>query len=221
MSGQILYALVARGTTVLAESTSVSGNANMIAQRILDRLPPDDTRVSYSQERHLFHILVSDGITFLCMADESMRRRLPFGFLEDLRERYTASHGAGTSSAIAYEYNREFAPMLRERMDYWSNNPQADTIGRVKTEILDVKGIMIQNIEKVLDRGEKIELLVHKTDALAEESFAFRREARGTARSFMWKNIRLAIFVGAFFIGCILLYAAMAYLCGPLLNHCL
>ena len=28
------------------------------------------SRVSYSQERHLFHIVVRDGITFLCMADE-------------------------------------------------------------------------------------------------------------------------------------------------------
>lgn len=26
--------------------------------------------MSYSQERHLFHIVVQDGITYLCMADE-------------------------------------------------------------------------------------------------------------------------------------------------------
>ena len=27
-------------------------------------------RVSYAQERHLFHVLVTKGFTFLCMADE-------------------------------------------------------------------------------------------------------------------------------------------------------
>lgn len=39
-------------------------------------------------------------------------------------------------------------------------------VQQVSNDIQNVKGIMIQNIEKVLDRGEKIELLVNKTDAL-------------------------------------------------------
>ena len=39
-------------------------------------LPPC-RRVSYSQERHLFHIVVKDGITFLCMADEVTRLLSP------------------------------------------------------------------------------------------------------------------------------------------------
>jgi hypothetical protein len=39
------------------------------------------SRVSYSQERHLFHIVVRDGITYLCMADEARSPPLdmPFG----------------------------------------------------------------------------------------------------------------------------------------------
>ena len=39
------------------------------------------SRVSYSQERHLFHIVVRDGITFLCMADE-VSNPLPLPLLE-------------------------------------------------------------------------------------------------------------------------------------------
>ena len=37
-----------------------SSNASLLHRR----------RVSYAQERHLFHVLVTKGITFLCMADE-------------------------------------------------------------------------------------------------------------------------------------------------------
>lgn len=33
----------------------------------------------------------------------------------------------------------------------------------------DVKGIMMDNIEKVLERGEKIEVLVDKTDDLSKQ----------------------------------------------------
>ena len=35
-------------------------------------------RVSYAQERHLFHVMVTKGITFLCMADEVTGCILPF-----------------------------------------------------------------------------------------------------------------------------------------------
>jgi len=95
-----------------------------------------------------------------------MGRRLPFGFLDDVKQRFFSEYGSSTSTAIAYEYNSDFSGQLAQRMDFWSNDPQADAIGRCKTDINEVKGIMVQNIEKVLDRGEKIELLVTRTDAL-------------------------------------------------------
>lgn len=38
---------------------------------------------------------------------------------------------------------------------------------------------------QVLDRGERIELLVHKTDALQSQAFSFRRESR-RLKNQMW-----------------------------------
>jgi vesicle-associated membrane protein 7 len=49
---------------------------------------------------------------------------------------------------------------------------------------------MIENIEKVLDRGERLDLLVDKTAHLQGEAFAFRREAK-RARRVMWWQVRL------------------------------
>lgn len=56
-----------------------AGNANAVARRILEKLPAEvadgDTRVSYTQDRHVFHILRGqDGLVFLCMADASFGR---------------------------------------------------------------------------------------------------------------------------------------------------
>lgn len=41
------------------------------------------------------------------------------------------------------------------------------------------KDIMVQNIDSILARGERIELLVDKTDTMAGQAHAFRRGARG------------------------------------------
>ena len=68
----ILYGLVARGSVVLAEFTATSTNAGAIAKQILDKIPgTNDTNVSYSQDRFIFHVRRTDGLTVLCMADES------------------------------------------------------------------------------------------------------------------------------------------------------
>ncbi|GFH15499.1 uncharacterized protein HaLaN_11737, partial [Haematococcus lacustris] len=162
---KLLYAVVARGTVTLAEHSNVAGNANLIAVRILEKLGPEDTRVSYSQERHMFHVLVQDGLTCMVMAEESSGRRIPFAFLDDIRARFYASYG-NAREALAYEYSTDFGPVLAERMAFFGNDPAADTITRVKGELLEVKNIMIENIEKVLERGEKLDLLVDKTDNL-------------------------------------------------------
>ena len=72
----IRYAMVARGPVVLAEYSSSSSNANTVARQILERLPSAaDTNLSYSQDRYIFHVTKADGLTFLCMADDTFGRK--------------------------------------------------------------------------------------------------------------------------------------------------
>ncbi|RWW41755.1 hypothetical protein BHE74_00052742, partial [Ensete ventricosum] len=68
----ILYALVARGSVVLAEFSGATTNASAVARQILERIPgANDTHVSYSQDRYIFHVKRTDGITVLCVADDT------------------------------------------------------------------------------------------------------------------------------------------------------
>jgi vesicle-associated membrane protein 7 len=53
--------------------------------------------VSYSLEGALYHVLISEGITYLCMADETFGRRVPFTFLEEVRRRFTSTYGAAAN----------------------------------------------------------------------------------------------------------------------------
>ena len=49
MQDALLYALVARGTTVLVEHSSITGNANLVAGRILEKLPQGQSHMSFAQ----------------------------------------------------------------------------------------------------------------------------------------------------------------------------
>mmetsp|Transcript_17319 Transcript_17319/g.51858 ORF Transcript_17319/g.51858 Transcript_17319/m.51858 type:complete len:236 (+) Transcript_17319:377-1084(+) len=174
-------------------------------------------RVSFAQEGQLFHVMVAGGVVHLCMADEAMGRRVPFAFLEDIRARFAAAH-SNPADQEPFSLNDEFAPVLAARMEFYNTDPSADAISRTRVAMDDVKKIMINNIEQVLDRGERIELLVHKTDSLQAQAFTFRRQSRRLHHHMWWKNVRLTAAIIASVL--IVIYLLVAFHCGSLLLHC-
>lgn len=66
---------------MLAEFSAVEGNVSMVVRRIMEKLllPPSQGECGLycSQDRHVFHILRVDGITFLYMAIDTFGRRVP------------------------------------------------------------------------------------------------------------------------------------------------
>ncbi len=93
--------------------------------------------------------------------------------------------------AIAFSLNEEFSKVIQDRMDYYNSaGSHVDSISAVQNQIEDVKEVMVQNIEKVLERGEKIELLVDKTDRLNQQAFRFESSSRKLRAAMWWKNAR-------------------------------
>ena len=65
-----------------------AGNFPTVTRVLLAKIPPLDGKMSYVYDKHVFHYLVEGNITYLCMADEGMKRRIPFTFLEDVKRRF-------------------------------------------------------------------------------------------------------------------------------------
>ncbi|CDP06889.1 unnamed protein product [Coffea canephora] len=216
----IVYAVVARGTTVLAEFSAVTGNAGAVVRRILEKLPLEaESRLCFSQDRYIFHILKSDGLTFLCMANDTFGRRIPFSYLEDIHMRFMKNYGKVAPYAPAYAMNDEFSRVLHQQMEFFSSNPSADTLHRVRGEVSEailrtelIRTIMVDNIEKILERGDRIELLVDKTATMQDSAFHFRKQSKRLRRALWMKNAKLLALLTCLIV--ILLYIIIAAACG-------
>lgn len=217
----IIYALVARGSVVLAEFSVTPTNASSISRQILDKIPGnDDSHVSYSQDRYIFHVKRTDGLTVLCMADDTAGRRIPFAFLEDIHQRFVRTYGRAVHSANAYGMNDEFSRVLSQQMEYYSNDPNADRINRLKGEMSQVRNVMIENIDKVLERGDRLELLVDKASNMQGNTMRFRKQARRFRNTVWWKNVKLMIMVIILLL--VIAYLVLAFVChGVTLPTCL
>lgn len=83
-------------------------------------------------------------------------------------------------------------------MNYsYQNNTQRlnmdDIIRQNKEQVESVRGIVHQNIGKLYERGEKLEDLNQKVEALENSATDFRTTTKKTNRFFMWKNLKWTI----------------------------
>nr|AFK47779.1 unknown [Medicago truncatula] len=173
---QLIYAFVSRGTVILAEFTEFSGNFNSIAFQCLQKLPSTNNKFTYNCDNHTFNYLIDNGYTYCVVADETTGRQVPMAFLERVKDDFVSKYGGEkASTAPPNSLNKEFGPKLKEHMQYCVDHPdEISKLAKVKAQVSEVKGVMMENIEKVLDRGEKIELLVDKTDNLHHQAQDFR-----------------------------------------------
>ncbi|OAA64243.1 synaptobrevin [Niveomyces insectorum RCEF 264] len=135
------------------------------------------------------------GLTFFVVADAALARRVAFAFLVAVRAQFFAAFPpattdyAGLPTYGAAAFNGPLRTLLSQygRADL----SEADALSRVRRDVDDVRGIMGRNIESLLERGERIDLLVDQTDRLGGSARDFRVRSRGLKRQMWWKNAKL------------------------------
>jgi len=146
------------------------------------------------------------------------QRRVPYAFLDDVKDRFKAAYGETAQTAIAFSMNEEFGRTLQGQMEYF-NGPNGDSLGTVQGKLEDVKNVMVQNIEMVLERGEKLELLVDKTDALQSQAFQFNKSSKKLRQAMFWKKMKCYALI-FFAVAMVIVFISMMACGGPAYTNC-
>eukprot|EP00262_Sarcandra_glabra_P005206 TRINITY_DN16555_c2_g2_i1.p1 TRINITY_DN16555_c2_g2~~TRINITY_DN16555_c2_g2_i1.p1 ORF type:complete len:220 (-),score=32.01 TRINITY_DN16555_c2_g2_i1:191-850(-) len=203
----LIYSFVARGTVILAEYTEFTGNFTNIAFQCLQNLPASNNKFTYNGDGHTFNYLVENGFTYCVVAAESAGRQVPIGFLERIKDDFNKRYGGGkASTAVANGLNRDFGPKLKEQMQYCADHPdEISKLAKVRAQVSEVKGVMMENIEKVLERGVKVEILVDRTEQLRGQAQDFRQQGTSIRRKMWLQNMKIKLIVLAILIALILI----------------
>ncbi|CZR40843.1 related to vesicle-associated membrane protein 722 [Fusarium proliferatum ET1] len=203
----LLYSCIAHNTTILSEcTTSASSQTSSLASLILPKIEhTNPQKLTYTHGQHQIHYVSESpsehrdypsagGLIFLVIADSSLGRRVPFGYLFEIRKRFLQQFPESTDFSDmpnygAASFNSELKSLMIEYGT--TSGGRDDAIGNAKREIDDVRGIMTKNIESLLERGERLDLLVDKTDRLGGSAREFRVRSRGLKRKMWWKNVKL------------------------------
>jgi len=213
----IIYSLVARGATVLAEHATADGNFISVSRVILDKIQDQTGKMSYTYDRHFFHYSASDGLIFLCMADLDFPRRIAFAFLDDIKNRFLSEYKNTYRNSMPLGMN-DFSRVLKKQMNFYSYDPSVDKITDVTNKLEETKAIMVENIDRILERGERIELLVERTSELSHSSLKFAQSSTKLKWAMCRNNVYL--WIAVFVVLAIAVWLISSLICGFNYSRC-
>ena len=116
-------------------------------------------------------------------------------------------------SSLASSHPLTLHPLHRPaRQTFFNDNPAADAFGKVKDQLAEVKDVMVENIERVLARGEKIELLVDKSDQLNQSARKFQKSSKNLKNVMWFKNVKMWALIAL--IVAVLIWLISSFICG-------
>lgn len=82
----------------------------------------------------------------------------------------------------------------------------------ISLQIEDIKSMMVQNIDKTLERGERMSLLHDKTLVMSDYAKSFQRRSQIVKRAMCSKNMKFALLGTVLFVILILIIVIVSSL---------
>ncbi|KAK3732248.1 hypothetical protein RRG08_030591 [Elysia crispata] len=193
----IHFSCVARRTTVLCSSQTGSGNFNDIIDSMLPNLPGySDGKRTYTSNNYDFHCLIENGILYVCATDSGVKKEQPYGFLAEIKRRFQSSSFASRAiTAGPGDLDADFDFVLSQQMQKFSQPGagKSSALATVQAQVEEVKGVMSQNIERVLQRGDKLEDLMDKAEDLEAGAATFQKTSKKIRKRYWWRSTKMTI----------------------------
>lgn len=192
----IPYTFVARDGLVLCEYTAIPGNWQATGVQCLSKCPRHNAKFTYNADRHSFNFVVHNGYIFLAVASDESNRQIPFSYIDKLKEDFLKKHGETAKTATANSLQKTYGPELKKQLEYAIAHPEEiSKIAAVQAQVGEVQKVMLQNIDKVLERGEKLDTIVDKSDNLVAQADNFAKSGRDLRNRMWWNNIKMKLII--------------------------
>uniref|UniRef100_A0A672UK30 YKT6 v-SNARE homolog n=1 Tax=Strigops habroptila TaxID=2489341 RepID=A0A672UK30_STRHB len=175
--GWVMVGMGPRGTAhVLLCASSVQEFMTFTSQLIVERSELG-SRASVKEQEYLCHVYVrNDGLAGVVIADNEYPPRVCFTLLDKVLDEFSrqvsrADWPSGSPATISYA-------ALDGYLSKYQNPRDADPMTKVQAELDETKIILHNTMESLLERGEKLDDLVSKSEVLGAQSKAFYKTAR-------------------------------------------
>lgn len=91
-----------------------------------------------------------------------------------------------------------------------SSGQKNQKIEKLQAHVAEVSSIMTENINKILDRGQRLDDLEGRSEVLSSSADEFRVTSRRVSRKMWWQNMKFNLIIGGVVIAVIIVIIVLA-----------
>jgi hypothetical protein len=122
----------------------------------------------------------------MVMAEQKYSERIAFAYLDNIRKIFLGQYKIETLRKMQMYGAMEFASTLRGNMELYNSPEEVDNVAKLWKETEEVNQILNEDLQKLLDRSEKIDILVRKTETMSALSFDMVSSTRTIKHAMTW-----------------------------------
>jgi hypothetical protein len=139
---------------------------------------------------------------------ENLDVEVAFSYLGDVKKKFVTTYdNQKIQSSYSYQL-KSFSDEIKKLQDYYIKNPQSK-LAMLKNSINQTSEIMHENVEKLFQRSEKLEITLQKSNNLLGNSDVFYKNIHRMKMKQKYKRLKYI----AFFILIVLVMALLIYFC--------
>ena len=201
----LIYSLISKNKdTVLCEYTDFKGNFQQISRVILQKGIKKDSKYIINYDKYNIHYINENSITFLLL-DEEVNDDIAFSFLTDLKNEILKFYSFDDLKNYSTDQLKNGVDIIKKLINYYNNNPSRNHTGKIIKELNLAKDAVIENIEKLIDRDNKMGIIVNKSEDLKTLSMNINSIADNIRRNENSKKNRSIFFV-TILVGLIIIF---------------
>ena len=143
--------------------------------------------------RYKFYYHDENDITYLCMG-EYLETDVAFSFLADLKKKFLSTYdNQKIQSSYSYQL-KNFSEEIHKLSDFYIKNPQSK-LAMLKNNINQTSEIMHENVEKLFQRNEKLDITLQKSNNLLGSSDVFYKNIHRMKMKQKYKRLKYLAFL--------------------------
>jgi len=190
------------------DTNKVSSSLKSQAKQLLRKLHSMPPRCSVEcAGNSVFHYTMDDGICYMALFDRGYPKNLAFAFLEDIhrlfQEELKREFGTGSVDYRSHVetiekpyYFIKFDRQITKKKAEYRDPSSSKALSRLNESLNDVQGIMKQNLDEILQRGENLEEVGAKASKLQQGSKEFMKTTRSLSFQTLVQKYGVPIVLG-------------------------
>lgn len=141
-----------------------------IARVVLQKGIKQNAKCIIQYDKYKIQYINESTLTYLCLSEQEVNDNDAFAFLSEIKNQVLNNYSYEELSTFTTYQMTKGTDLLKKYLTYYNTHPIKTKAGDVINELAMAKDVLVENVEKLIERNSKMDIIVTKSNNLKDMS---------------------------------------------------